>query len=113
MEEVHLTNASILGVRCLRDMTASTNKRIRDTTYTRTVKTEIKATSQRGIFRILKRTRMVNCRGDRKAIPVRVTEQTRHSIASSLEGKLKNHPAECIPPNTTPTTGVTKIGTIV
>ena len=47
--------------------------------------------------------------GNRKAIPVTTAEQTRHSIASSLEGKLKNHPAQCIPPNTTPTTDMKKI----
>ena len=32
-------------------------------------------------------------RGNRKAVPVRTAEETRQSIASSLEGKLKNHPA--------------------
>ena len=107
MKEVHLTNASIPGVRCLRDMKASTNKRRRDTTYARSVKTEITTTSQ-GLARDDKMMRRITCIGNRKAIPVRIAEQTRHMIASSLEGKLKNHPAQCIPPNTTPTTGITE-----
>ena len=105
MKEVHLTNASIPGVRCLRDMTASTNKRRRDTTYARSIKTEITIFNQREPFGS---KRMKNCTGNRKAaIQVRIAEQTRHRIASTLEGKLKNHPAQCITPNTTPTMGTT------
>ena len=45
---------------------------------------------------------------NRKAIPVRTAEETCHSIASALEGKLKYHPRQCIPPNTMPTTGIQK-----
>jgi len=43
MKEVHLTNASIPGVRCLREMKASTNKIRRDIIYTskKIVKPEI------------------------------------------------------------------------
>ena len=52
------------------------------------------------------RTRRKKSGGNRKAIPVRTAEETRHSRASALEGKLKNHPTQCIPPNTTPTTGI-------
>ena len=104
MKEVHLTNSSIPGVRCLRDIKASTNKRRRDTTYTSkmVIKTVIKN-------RPLKIYTREASRGNRKAIPVRTAEETRHSIASPLEGKLKNHPIQCIPPNTTPTTGIVKM----
>jgi hypothetical protein len=35
-------------------------------------------------------------------MPVRTAEDTRHRIASSLEGKVKNHPVQCIPPNIIP-----------
>ena len=41
MKEVHLTNASIPGVRSLRAMKASTNKRSHDITYPMTAKTII------------------------------------------------------------------------
>ena len=44
--------------------------------------------------------------GNRTAIPVRTAEETRHSIASALEGKSKYHPTQCIPPKTPPTTGI-------
>ena len=113
MNEVHLTNASIPEVRCLREMKASTNKKRRDTTYTCKMidKTAIKWLL---LFEISKKspTKVRNI-GNRKAVPVRTAEETRHSIASSLEGKLKNHdPTQCIPPNTTPTTGIQKINVI-
>ena len=106
MKEVHLTNESIPGVRCLREMKASTNKRRRDTTYTSKMIVEIAIAkySRRWLFGFLRKTPMtVKNRGTRKAVPVRTAEETRHSTASSLEGKLKNHPTQCIPPNTTPT----------
>ena len=115
MKEVHLTNASIPGVRCLREMKASTIKRRRDTTYTS--KMTIKNANKLDINRIkdklyiLSKTLMrEKSRGNRKAmIPVITAEQTRHSIPSSLEGKVKNHPAQCIPPNTTPTADIIEI----
>ena len=104
IKEVHLTNASIPGVRCLREMNASTNKRRRDITYTSKVIT--KTGIRKHSLEIFKFGREASTRGNRKAIPVRTAEETRHSIASSLDGKLKNHPIQCIPPNTTPTTDV-------
>ena len=111
MKEVHLTNASIPGVRYLREMKASTNKRRRDTTYAMSVKTKITTVGHLKLFfpisEDIKKPRHIT-RGNRNGILVIIAEQTRHSIASSLEGKLKNHPAQCIPPNTTPTTNITK-----
>ena len=114
MKEVHLTNASIPGVRYLREMKASTNKRSRDATYASnmTVKKGIKKHIAwvREKFKVSSKNLESEMSGsNRKAIPVRTAEQTRHSIASSLEGKLKNHPVQCIPPNTTPTTDIKKI----
>ena len=103
MKEVHLTNASIPGVRCLREMNASTNKRRRDTTYTSKV---IEKTAAAHLMFETKLPVVNNMIGNRKAIPVRTAEETRHSIASGLEGKLKNHPTQCIPPNTRPTTDI-------
>ena len=50
-------------------------------------------------------TTMIKSIGNSKATPVRTADETRHSIASALEGKLKNHPAQCIPPKTPPTKG--------
>ena len=116
MKEVHLTNASIPGVRCLREMKASTNKRRRETTYTSKViaKTGRAKYTHRNLnlpFGAKSSSRIEKSNisiGNRKAVPVRTAEETRHSIASSLEGKLKNHPAQCIPPNTTPTMGTKK-----
>ena len=112
MKEVHLTNASIPGVRCLREMKASTNKRRRETTYTMIAKTIITQATHLnrklfGEYNIARKGQTII--GNEKAIPVRVTEQTRHSIASSLEGNMKNHPRQCIPPNTVPTTPTTKV----
>ena len=104
MNEVHLTNASIPGVRCLREMKASTNKRRRDTTYTSKI---IEKTVRLLIFGFVIRKKANNI-GNRKAVPVRTAEETRHSIASPLEGKWKNHPIQCIPPNTPPTMGIQK-----
>ena len=104
MKEVHLTSASIPGVSCLREMKASTNKRRRDTTYKSkmiVVKAKI-LVSHRSLLKGSTCTRYMS-RSNRRAIPVITTEETRHSIASLLEGKWKNHPAQCIPPNTTPT----------
>ena len=103
MKEVHLTNASIPGVRCLREMKASTNKRRRDTTYTCKMITKIALISQR-LSKFPPTSKKSG--GNRKAIPVRTAEETRHSKASALEGKSKYHPTQCIPPNTTPTTGI-------
>ena len=114
MKEVHLTNASIPGVRCLREMKASTIKRRRDATYAS--KIIVKKGRRKYAdclpdkFKVsVKKNRREKSRGNRMAIPVRTTEQTRHSIASSLEGKLKNHPAQCIPPNTMPIKDIKKI----
>jgi hypothetical protein len=95
MKEVHLTSASIPGVRCLREMKASTNKRRRDTTYTskmivKKIPSKLFPVHRR---RVLTGRRKVSI-GVRKAIPVRTAEETRHSIASSVEGKLKNHPIQ-------------------
>ena len=90
-------------------MKASTNKRRRDTTYTSKmiVETAIVKYCRRGLFETLRKmAKKVTNRGIRKAIPVRTTEETRHSNASSLEGKMKNHPAQCIPPNITPVTNI-------
>ena len=86
-------------------MKASTNKRRRDTTYTskKIIATGILNSAQ--TRRIAKRKTK---RGDRKAMPVRTAEETRHSIASTLEGKSKDHPIQCIPPNTTPTPDIMK-----
>ena len=114
MKEVHLTNASIPGVRYLREMKASTNKRRREATYASKiiVKKVYKEYPNRRSERskvLSKKLMREKSGGNRKAIPVRTAEQTRHSIASSLEGKVKNHPAQCIPPNTTPTTDIKKI----
>ena len=112
MKEVHLTNASIPGVRCLREMKASTNKNRRDTTYTSKMIVEMALAkySRPCFFEYLrKKETMIKNKGNRKAIPVRTAEETRHSIASTPEGKLKNHPTQCIPPNTTPTKGIQKI----
>ena len=111
MKEVHSTNASIPGVRCLREMKASTNKRRRETTYTCKIIEETAIVGQGWLSEIGARSEM--SRGNRNAIPVRTAEETRHIIASSLEGKLKNHPTQCIPPNTTPTTGIKKIYTFI
>ena len=47
MKEVHLTNASIPRVRCLREIKASTNKRRRDSTYTMIAKTAVAEMSHR------------------------------------------------------------------
>jgi len=47
-------------------------------------------------------TRRIKNQGIKKAMPVRTAEDTRHRRASSLEGKVKNHPVQCIPPNTAP-----------
>ena len=49
-----------------------------------------------------------NCVFEIKIDLTLVGNGTRHSIASELEGKLKNHPTQCIPPNTPPTTGIQK-----
>ena len=109
MKEVHLTNTSIPGVRCLREMKASTNRKRRDTKYTCKMIEKKVITYRRRWLKPLeipkKMPTKVRNIGNRKAIPVRTAEETRHSIASTLEGKLKNHPTQCIPPNTTPTTG--------
>ena len=114
MKEVHLTSTSIPGGRCLREMKASTNKRRRDTTYTSKMIAETginksKILSTHGKLSVCDNSsspaKSQTSRGNRKAVPVRTAEETRHSMASSLEGKLKNHPAQCIPPNTMPTTG--------
>ena len=109
MKEIHLTNASIPGVRCLREMKASTSKRRRDTTYTS--KMIVKTGRTKRSHRLLTKNfaERKASRGNRKAIPVRTAEETRHSIASPLEGKLKNHPAQCIPPNIRPATDIKKI----
>ena len=108
MKEVHLTNASIPGVRNLSEMKASTNKRRRAATYVS--KMIVKKARRKYVNRESDKRKEFHkmigretSRGNRRAIPVRTTEQTRHSIASSLEGKVKNHPAQCIPQNTTPT----------
>ena len=90
-------------------MKASANKRRRDTRYTsemivETSKTNVNHRRLSEVFAGRNKDR-----GNRKAIPVRTAEETRHSIASTVEGKLKNHPAQCIPPNTRPTTGIQKI----
>ena len=104
MKDVHLTNASIPGVRCLREMKASTIKRRRDTTYTSMMIAEIATVKYSwSSWKKATKTRII---GDRKAIPVRTAEETRHSIASAMEGKSKNHPMQCIPPNTAPTTDI-------
>ena len=112
MKEVHLTNASIPGVRCLREIKASTNKRRRDTTYT-SKRIEKTTTGKRPLsIRTAplsdfdKAAVVTNMIGNRMATPVRTAEATHHSIASSLEGKVKNRPAQCIPPNTPPTTDI-------
>ena len=109
MKEVHLTKASIPGVRCLREMKASTNKRKRDTTYTSKMIVGTAIAKEAHRSRALKWTERKWSRGNRKAIPVRTAEEVRHSIASSPEGKMKNHPAQCIPPNTTPAVDIKKI----
>ena len=92
MKEVHLTNASIPGVRCLREMNASTNRRRRDTTYT-SIMIEKTATVNLSLNKKYAKINTSNI-GNRKAIPVRTAEdsETLQSIASALEGKLKNHP---------------------
>ena len=111
MKVVHLTTASIPGVSFRREMKASTNKRRRETTYI--CKTIDKITRKYrppmvfGFFKKMRPTKERN-KGSKKAIPVRTAEETRQSIASSLDGKLKNHPTQCIPPNTTPAKGIQK-----
>ena len=83
-----------------------TNKRRRDTTYTSKMiaKTGIpKCSLVRSLLIVL--CRRTKSPGNRTALPVRTAEETRHNIASSLEGKMKNHPIQCIPPNIAPTTG--------
>ena len=99
MKEVHLTNVSIPGVRYRREMKASTNKRRRDTTYVS--KMIVKKTKKKYFNRLPEKLKVSaknfmreKIRGNRKEIPVRDTEQIRHSIASSLEGKVKDHPAQ-------------------
>ena len=120
MKEVHLTSASISGARCLREMKASTNKRRRDTTYTskRIVEPAVKyffwlvmieRNNGPGIIERNngnKKPTELKDIGNPKAILVRTTEETRHIMASALEGKSKNHPTQCIPPNTPPTTDI-------
>ena len=86
-------------------MKASTIKRRRDTTYTSTMITTT-ATPKKPESN--NSTEITNMIGNRDAIPVRTAEETRHSIASALEGKSKNHPMQCIPPKTPPTTGIQK-----
>jgi hypothetical protein len=73
MKEVHLTNASISGVRCLREMKASTNKRRRDTTYSSKMIVETGRLAAKVCSnRLLKITeRREASRGNIKAIPVR------------------------------------------
>ena len=99
MNEVHLTNASIPGVRCLREMKASTNKRRRDITYNcKKIDKRAKVKYHLSWVRVIESPNKVNTDidsiGNRKAILVRTPEETRHSIASALEGKSKNHPAQ-------------------
>jgi hypothetical protein len=106
MKEVHLTNPSIPGVRCLREMKASTNKIRRDAIYASKIIVPT-GTRKHPLAPRISRRRV--SKGDRKVMPVRTAEETRHSITSSLEGKSKNHPIQCIPPNTTPTTEIMKI----
>ena len=55
MNEVHLTNVSIPGVRCLREMKASTNKIRRDTIYTS------KMIVERGIMKTSTRSLTADC----------------------------------------------------
>ena len=107
MKEVHFTNASNPGVRCLSEMKASTNKKSLDSTYTMTAITRAEGTSTLLVsgLRMSKKSR-----GNKKLKLVRTTELTRHRIASALEGKIKNHPAQCIPPNTTPATDIKSTG---
>jgi hypothetical protein len=93
-------------------MKASTNKRRRETIYT--TKAIAQGTIMKNLLILLSRMTNITIkkkrsRGSRKGIPVRTAEETRHSIASSLEGKSKNHPTQCIPPNTTPTAGIKTI----
>ena len=86
MKEVHLTIASIPGVRCLREMKASTNKRSRDSTYMVIAKTVALISSAMPETAPAKQ----KTGGNSKAVPVRTTEEARHRIASTLEGKVKN-----------------------
>ena len=91
-------------------MNASTNKRRRDTTYASKMIAKIGVPSCSSRRRRL--PRRIPSAGNRTALPVRTAEETRHSVASTLEGKLKNHPKQCIPPNIAPTKGKIKtIGT--
>ena len=101
------------GGSCLREMKASTtNKRRGDIIYTSKmiVKKAKIFISHRSLLKGSTFTTRYT-RGNRRAIPVRAAEQTRHSIASSLEGKWKNRSAQChgIPPNTTPKNDTKKI----
>ena len=80
------------------------NKRRRDTTYTS------KMIAKTGIpkYSLVLSSLIVLCRrtkstGNRTVL--RTAKETRHNIASFLEGKMKNHPIQCIPPNIAPTTG--------
>ena len=84
MKKVHLTKASIPGVRYLREMKASTNKRRREATYASKiiVKKVYKECPNR---RLSERSKVLSKKlstreksgGDRKAIPIRTAEQTR------------------------------------
>ena len=107
MNTAHLTGASMPGVRFLREIKASTNKRSLDSTYTVNAKKAMRVTNNRKPLEFDKAMSIIS-RGNMNAIQVRMTEQTRHKTASSWEGNVKNHPAQCIPPNAAPVTNITK-----
>ena len=79
----------------MREMKACTNKRSRDSTNEKANNTAPKASGRSSLKWVITLATwpMFKMSLNKKAIPVRNPEETRHKIVwFALEGKMKNHP---------------------